>query len=366
MGISPPIQGQDLASLPDDTEVVAELAERDSVENVFPYFLGDADVGRFVTAFLVDDGTELALFARRNNDGVVDFENIDSRPVSGPLVTLGDQWDQTLIYGEDESTDTDDVDAVVDLRERARYETYWLFAGDDPAQSFEAYRRDPRTQPAPGFEDCEHVPGNENEHVPNLGFPISTCAECGTPLFLPETDNGTQSMMALNASHLDEAFGDKVIRSFRVDPTGDVDGREEALHVLSRLANNENPTLPLYARAGMQASVFLVGDQIVGYAAWQTVDDHVLLRTIYVLPEYRGEGGLAETIVQGFYEDVDDDSYFVETPNEPGRRALARAGHLDTGVAVPVATLCCRDTMDAAAPNSIYADPRPREFNPVY
>lgn len=359
MSISPPIQGSDLSTLPDDTAFVEDLAAKDHVDAVLPKFVGDGDTGRFVTAFFVLHDDTLTLYARRREGDSVDFEKITAAPVGKPVARAGALWNQTLSF------DDDDVDAVVDLRERAAYETYWLFAGNDLTESFESYRLDPTTAPAPGFADCDHVPADEPEPVPNLGIQISSCAECDAPLFLTGDGAGTRTMAVLNAVHIDEAFGDSQIRGFRTVPDGEVSGREEALHVLSRLANNENPSLDRYARAGREALIFLVGDQICAYATWEHVDDRVLLRAIYVLPEYRGEGGLAETVVNAFYDEIDTDDYLVETPNEPGRRALARAGHLDTGVATPVATLATRDTTDAGDPGAIYSDPRPREFHPV-
>jgi|GEM_PF-1231253 hypothetical protein len=359
MAISPPIQGSDLESLPDDTELVEDLAAKPDVQTVVPYFIGEAEVGRFVTAFFVVKGETMALYARRRDGDAVDFEQIETRDVGEPIAWVGSLWDQTLSFaGEDVAT-------VVDLRERAGYETHWLFAGSDPSESFEAYRRDPLGHEPTGFEDCEHAPSGDQVPAPNLGISVSYCEDCETPLFVTGDGDGNRSMEVLNSMHLGESFGDDGIRGFRVVPEGDVSGKEEALYVLSRLANNENPSLQAYARGARQALVFLVGDQIVGHAMWDQVGEDVHLKSIYVLPEYRGEGGLAETVVNAFYDEVDADAYFVETPNEACKRALARAGHLDTGVATPVATLSCRDSTDASAPGAIYSDPRPYPFNPV-
>jgi hypothetical protein len=360
MGISPPIQGQDLETLPDDTAFVADLADKDAIERVFPYFLGDGDTGRFVTSFVAFTSNDATLYARRRTNDTVDFEQITTATVDDPVDSTGSLWNQAAVFAGD------DLDTVVELRERAAYETTWLFAGDDPRVDFERYQFDPTTHEPTGFEDCDHVPDGDSVRVPNLGIPVSTCTDCDTPLFLPESGNGKQTMEVLNALNLDESFGDRVIRGFRVDPTGDVTGLEEATHVLSRMANNENPSLPHYARGGMNALVFLVGDQIVGYAGWQTFDDVVVLRSLYLLPEFRGDGGLGETLVEGFFDELLVDEYYVETPNQAARDALARAGHLDTGIATPVATLACRDTTDASEPNAIYADPRPRAYNPVF
>ncbi|NHN40398.1 GNAT family N-acetyltransferase [Halorubellus sp. JP-L1] len=359
MPISPPIQGSDLETLPDDTDLVEELASRPDVETVLPKFVGDADTGRFVTSFFVVKGETMTVYARRRDGDTVDFEQVASGEVCEPVGWVGTVWNQTLQFAGD------DVATVVDLRERAAYESHWLFAGRDPEESFEDYRLDPLAHEPTGFVECEHTPSGENDPVPNLGIDVSSCSQCDAPLFVMGGGEGTRSMEVLNAVHIGEAFGDDVIRGFRVVPDGPVSPKEEALYVLSHMANNENPSLPRYARGGKQALIFLVGDQIVGYATWQHTGPHVTLDGIYVLPDYRGEGGLAETVVQGFYDEVENDEYFVETPNEACERALARAGHLDTGVATPVATLACRDTTDASEPGAIYNDPRPRQFNPV-
>jgi len=348
-----------METLPDDTDLVEDLAAKDDVETVVPYFLGDGDVGRFVTAFFVVSGETMTLYARRRDGDAVDFERIDSTAVGEPAAWAGTLWNQTISF------DGDDVAGVVELRERAGYDTHWLFAGSDPTASFDAYRRDPLGHAPTGFEPCEHQPGDDSGPVPNLGLQIASCTECGTPLFVTGDDTGTRTMEVLNAVHIGEGFGDDAIRGFRIVPEGDVSGREEALHVLSRLANDENPSLQHYARGDRQALLFLVGDQIVGYAAWDHVGSDVRLCGFYLLPEYRGDGGLAETVVEAFFDEVEHDRYLVETPNDAGRAAISRAGHLDTGVATPVATLACRDTTDASDPGAIYADPRPHPFNPV-
>lgn len=359
MPISPPITGRDLETLPDDTEFVEDLAANEDVETVVPFFLGDGDVGRFVTAFVAVSGTTMTLYARRRDGDAVDFEQIDATTVGEPAAWVGTLWNQTVSF------DGDDLAEVVELRERAGYETHWLFAGTDPEQPFETYRRDPLGHEPTGFETCDHQPGEDQRTVPNVGIQVSSCGECGTPLFVTGDTTGTRTMEVLNAVHIGEAFGDDGIRGFRITGNDAVSSREEALHVLSRLANNENPSLQHYARGDRQALLFLVGDQIVGYVAWDDVGPDVLLRAIYVLPEYRGEGGLAETMVAAFYDELDHDEYLVETPNDAARDALARAGHLDTGIVTPVATLACRDTTDASDPGAIYADPRPHPFNPV-
>jgi hypothetical protein len=360
MSISPPIQAAGLEPLPDDTDLVEDLAAKSAVDRVFPFFLGDETSGRFVTAFLVFSDDEVTLYARRRDGESVTFEQIESREIGEPEGWVGTTWDQAQFYTGD------DLDAVVDLKERAAYETTWLFDGDDPVESFAEYRFDPTTHEPTGFEECEHVPTGDNERTPNLDVPVSACETCDAPLFLPETGHGKRAIEVLRAMHLDKNFNDSVIRGFRVDDEGPVSPLEEATLVLSWMATTEHPGIPLYARGGMEALVFLVGDQIVAYAGWQRFGSNVLLRALYVLPEYRGEGGLAETVVEGFYDEFTEDSYFVETPNDAAERALARAGHLETGVATPVATLSCRDTTDPSAENAIYDDARPRAFNPVY
>jgi hypothetical protein len=359
MPLSPPIQGSDLETLPDDTELVEDLASKPDVETVLPKFVGDADTGRFVTAFFVCKDQRIVLYARRRDGDTVDFEQIESAPIGEPVGWVGTVWDQTLSFADD------DVETVVTLRERAAYETHWLFSGSDPEESFESYRVDPLGHDPTGFTDCDHTPSGDSDPVPNLDITVSSCMDCNAPLFVMGSGDGTRAMEVLNAVHIGEAFGDDGIRGFRIVPDGPVSGKEEALFVLSQLANNENPSVDRYARGGKQALLFLVGDQIVGYATWQHVGPHVTLDGIYLLPEFRGNGGLGETIVQAFYDEIEQDEYFVETPNEAAERAIARAGHLDTGVATPVATLACRDTTDASAPGAIYTDPRPRQFNPV-
>ncbi|WP_323676925.1 hypothetical protein [Halorubellus sp. PRR65] len=360
MPIAPPIQGSDIETLPDDTELVEDLASRPDVETVLPKFVGDERTGRFVTSFFVVKGERMVAYARRRDGDEVDFEQVATGEVDEPVDWVGTVWDQTLHFGDD------DAETVVRLRERAAYETHWLFDGHDPQDSFESYRLDPLGHEPTGFTECDHAPSGDSTPAPNLGFNVSSCAECNAPLFVMHDGDGTRSMEILNAIHLGEAFGDDgTIRGFRVVPDGPVSPKEEALFVLSQMANNENPSMERYARAGKQALIFLVGDQIVGYASWQHVGPNVTLDGIYLLPEYRGDGGLAETVVQAFYDEIEADEYLVETPNDAARRAIARAGHLDTGVATPVATLACRDTTDASDAGAIYVDPRPRPYDPV-
>ncbi|WP_227130910.1 GNAT family N-acetyltransferase [Halorubellus salinus] len=360
MPIAPPIQGSDLETLPDDTDLVEDLASRPDVETVLPKFVGDEQTGRFVTAFFVVKGERMVVYARRRDGNEVDFEQVDAGTVGEPLDWVGTVWNQTLRFADD------DAETIVRLRERAAYDTHWLFAGHDPEESFESYRVDPLGHEPTGFAECEHAPSGDSQPAPNLGIDVSSCTECNAPLFVMHDGDGTRSMEVLNAVHLGEAYGnDGTIRGFRIVPDGPVSPKEEAVYVLSQMANNENPSLERYARAGKHALVFLVGDQVVGYASWQHVGSDVTLDGIYLLPEYRGDGGLAETVVQAFYDEIEADEYFVETPNDAARSAIARAGHLDTGVATPVASLACRDTTDATDPGAIYADPRPRPYHPV-
>jgi len=361
MPIAPPIQGSDLETLPDDTELVEDLASRSDVETVLPKFVGDGDRGRFVAAFFVVKGERMVAYARRRDGDAVDFEQVAEGDVGEPVAWVGTVWNQTLLFADE------DVDTVVRLRERAEYETHWLFDGSDPEASFESYRRDPLGHEPTGFEDCDHAPSGDSERAPNLGIDVSSCVDCNSPLFVMHDGDGTESREVLTSLHLGESFGnDGTIRGFRVVPDGDVSATEEALFVLSQMANNENPSLPRYARGGKHALLFLVGDQVVGYATWQHVGPHVTLDGLYVLPDFRGDGGLAETVVGAFFDEVEHQEYFVETPNDAAKRALSRAGHLETGVATPVATLACRDTTDASDPGAIYTDPRPRPYHPVY
>lgn len=122
-----------------------------------------------------------------------------------------------------------------------------------------------------------------------------------------------------------------------------VDWVDAALYLLGDDAAQEVATLTGYESDIFSGALFCEDGEVVGYATWNyTFSDRgaVALRHLYVRPEYRG-AGLAAQIVECWWEQMDDDVFFVGDPNPAGQAVIEELGYYDqTHNGTPVA----RDT----------------------
>lgn len=183
MSISPPIDTYNLDTLPDNTELIETLNDKNKITTVLPRFLGTNDTGRFVTSFFVFQNKKITLYTRqRTQDGKSKLKKQASKTLSKTPTIIGDTWNQTIII------ETPDINTVEHLKQRSEYDSYWL-TGYEPDIPFNEYKQDPFDTTPTGLPDCEHTETTDPVKTPNLDFVVTLCDHCGIPLFLAN-DNG--------------------------------------------------------------------------------------------------------------------------------------------------------------------------------
>jgi len=358
MTFSTPIDTNDLNDLPDNTDLIEDLNQKDKITTVLPRFLGNNDTGRFVTAFFVFKGTSVFLYTRqRTSNGESSLEKQTRASLTNHPTILGDTWNQTILI-EDE-----DIETVERLKQRVEYDTYWLSFGHEPAIPFDEYKHDPFGAQITGLPECDHTEAQDPVKAPNLDLTITLCKDCNLPLMVASPSEVFEVQEVLRPEYVGIPSEGNPVKGKRVNPDDPLSNAEVSLHVLSRFAHVEQSHLDIYARNDDYGYLITLDNSIAGYALWNEFGDHVALQQVYIFPEFRG-ADLGEILVNAWSDQLDIDHYYAIGPNEAGLTTLEKAGHIDDGTATPATILSCRDTLDSSAVNASFADRVRRGDNP--
>lgn len=113
MGISLPISTEDLDTLPDNTDLIENLATKNEITTVLPRFTETEDTGRFVTAFFVFPGTTVTLYTRENHSNTESsLEKQTTVQLTNSPTIVGELWNQTLII------EIPDIETIEHLKQR--------------------------------------------------------------------------------------------------------------------------------------------------------------------------------------------------------------------------------------------------------
>lgn len=358
MPFSVPIEVDDVGSLPDNTELIENLSQAESITTVLPRFIGTEETGRFVTSFFVFKSQTLTLYTRRQADGQSGLGKSNSIELTNSPIVTGDLWNQTVILTGD------DVAPVETLNQRSQYETYWLSFGHTPAVSFKEYAHEPFPTDVGGHPDCEHTKPEDPTYAPGLEIPITLCEDCGIPLAVGHNAQVYDARSTLEASFIGiPTDSGSPAKSTTTTPHGAITDKEVALHVLSRFAHAEQSHFGIYSRSERMGYLLIIGDVVAGYVLWNVFGENIALQQIYLLPHYRGEG-LGELLVRSWFDSMEADHYFAIGVNKAGSGTIGNLGHFDDGIATPATILSCRDTLDAGEVNANYADQNRRGNDP--
>lgn len=358
MSISPPIDTTDLDTLPDNTDLIENLNNKNEITTVLPRFLGTNDTGRFVTSFFIFQDKKITLYTRqRPHDGKSKLEKRESKPLSKAPTIIGDLWNQTIII------ETPDINTVEHLKQRSEYDSYWL-TGYEPDIPFDEYKDDPFDTTPTGLPDCNHTETTDPVKTPNLELVVTLCDHCGIPLFLANDNGVVEARETLSPEYVGIPTDDSPAKSTTTTPHGTLSNKEITLHVLSRFANVEQPHFDIYARTNDHGFLLTIENSVAGYALWNEFEGHVALQQIYLLPPFRGTN-LGELLVQAWYDDIDADQYYAIAPNDTGTATLENLGHIDNNIATPATILSSRDTLNAGAVNASRTDQTRRGNDPL-
>lgn len=362
MTFTVPVTPDNLEELPDNTELIESLNERDDITTVLPRFYGTEDTGRFVVAFFIFhgiNGQRVTLYTRRRSNGESGPEKRTTITLENPPTITGDLWNQTILLKNE------DITPIEHLKQRVEYDCYWLASGHEPAITFDEYSRDPFAFSPNGLPECDHTKADDPAKTPSLDITITLCEECGIPILVTTDDGWIEAHNVLQPEFIGVPAGDEnnPVRGTAVTPTGPVTNDEITLHVLSRYANGEQSHFDIYAR-NTRGYLITLYDNVAGYATWNEFETHIALQQIYIFPEFRG-GHLGEILVRSWFEQVDADYYYAIGPNDAGKATLSALGHLDDGTATTATILSCKDTLSPDEVNASYADQVRRGNDPL-
>lgn len=363
MTFSVPIETlDDIEALPDNTNTIESLTNKDQITTVLPRFIGTESTGRFVTAFFIfhgDDAQTVTLYTRQRTNSESTFEKQTTASLTKTPTFIGDTWNQTILI------ETPDIDTIERLKQRAHYDTVWLATSHDPDITFDEFHSYPFNSIPAGLPDCDHTKTTDPAQTPNLDITVTLCQNCGIPLVVATPNGGLEAHNTLDTEYIgiptDE---DTPVRAKQTTPTDPLTNAEVTLHVLSRYANVEQSHFDIYARNDHYGYLITLHNSVAGYALWNEFNDHIALQQIYIFPEFRG-AHLGEILVDAWYDHIDADHYYAIGPNDVGQHTLSQAGHLDGGTAAPATILSCSDTLDAGAVNASYTDAVRRGNDPL-
>jgi GNAT superfamily N-acetyltransferase len=358
MSISPPIDTDDLDTLPDNTDLIETLNDKNKITTVLPRFLGTNDTGRFVTSFFVFLDKKITLYTRkRTQDEKSKLEKQASKTLSKEPTIIGELWNQTIII------ETPDINTVEHLKQRSEYDSYWL-TGYESDIPFNEYKQDPFDSTPTGLPDCNHTQATDPVKTPQLDLVVTLCEDCGIPLFLANDNGVVEARNTLSPEYIGIQHDDSPAKSTTTTPHGNLSNKEITLHVLSRFANVEQPHFDIYSRTNDHGFLLTIENSIAGYALWNEFEGHIALQQIYLLPPFRGEN-LGELLVSAWYNHIDADQYYAIAPNDTGTATLEKLGHIDDNIATPATILSSRDTLDPGAVNASRTDQTRRGNDPL-
>ncbi len=335
-----------MEELPDNSNLIENLAAKESVEQVVPTAIGDSDTGRFVVRFHVFKNNSVTAFARRRNgQGGTEFSKVGSESISGKPIYSNGVWNADVIVPVQNSSGPEE------LKTLARSKSEWLHTGEDPPEG--AYVEPAETEPV-GLPDCNHT--NPTHRVAVVGFEdddekidLVRCADCGIPVAFRRDDEMLMNYELIEREFVNSEFtagAEEYIGVLDVEQGPPATNEELTLAFLTRVANAEISNFDIYSRGQNHGTLFAIKNAIVGYALWSLVNDELILQQIYIMEDFRSSE-LGKDLVRNWFSSREADQYYAVGLNNAGRSLLKSIGHLPDGPASEATIFSSRDTTDS-------------------
>jgi len=346
MKFSVPMEANDIVELPDNSNLIENLASRKSVDQVVPTAIGDEETGRFVVRFHVfQNGSVTAFSRRRDGQEGTKFSKVGRESISEEPIYSDGVWNSDVIVPLQSNS------GLEELKTLARRKTDWLLTGDDPPEG--AYIEPAETEPV-GLPDCDHT--NPTQRVAVVGFEdddeiidLVRCADCGIPVAFRRDDEMLMNYELIEREFVNGEFTvgqEKHVGVLDVEQGPPATNEELTLAFLTRVANAEIANFDIYSRGQNHGTLFAIKKAIVGYALWSFVNGELILQQIYILEDFRSSE-LGKDLVRNWFSNREADSYYAVGMNNAGRSLLKGIGHLPDGPATEATIFSSRDTTDS-------------------
>lgn len=345
--VSLPITPEDLDDLPDHTQQLEELDSRPEVDGILPRHLGDSKHGRFVPGFTLISGRTVQFHCLDDVNGRFTFEKRYEFEAKEDVEVWDSLWTGKVMFK------WPDHSKALALR---GYELSYIsrFSIGRPVadiDNMEEWAKENLTiTDSPEVPDCSHSKG-PHERVSQLPLRVASCEHCGMPIHVEYEKNTVGVWMSFLREPWWEFTESTVLEAGEIELVVKETGTpttltDVAIHLLSREGHVEYEPFDHYL-GDYNAVGLLYEDVFIGYLLWNRICGRVVLQTIYVRPEYRGQG-LASQLLEEWYRQVcPSNVYYASEPNDGGFSVLESAGHIGSNnPAIPVRVHSTGDKME--------------------